>query len=80
MMTEINNLFSSIAIEPRDYQTRIVRQITDMFAGKHHTKDGALTPSIRSIMVESPTGSGKFADPSAQDNHSPPASPAQAKS
>ena len=59
MMTEINNLFSSIAIEPRDYQTRIVRQITDMFDGKHHTKDGALTPSIRSIMVESPTGSGK---------------------
>lgn len=57
MMTEINNLFS--AIEPRDYQTRIVRQITDMFAGKHRTKDGAIMPSIRSIMVESPTGSGK---------------------
>ena len=57
MMTEINNLFS--AIEPRDYQRRIVRQITDMFAGKHSSKDGAITPSIRSIMVESPTGSGK---------------------
>ena len=56
-MTEINNLFS--AIEPRDYQRRIVRQITDMFAGKHSSKDGAITPSIRSIMVESPTGSGK---------------------
>ena len=56
-MTEINNLFS--AIEPRDYQRRIVRQITDMFAGKHRSKDGAITPSIRSIMVESPTGSGK---------------------
>jgi superfamily II DNA or RNA helicase len=59
MMTEINNLFSSVAIEPRDYQQRIVRQITDMFAGKHSSKDGAITPSIRSIMVESPTGSGK---------------------
>jgi len=59
MMTEINNLFSSISIEPRDYQTRIVQQITDMFAGKHLTKDGAFTPSIGSIMVESPTGSGK---------------------
>ena len=57
MMTEINNLFS--AIEPRSYQRRIVRQALDMFTGKYISRSGASNSPFKSVMVESPTGSGK---------------------
>ena len=58
-MQEFDKIFAGIAIEPRDYQKRIVGQIIDMFNGNYLAKNGTVAPKIRSIMVESPTGSGK---------------------
>ena len=46
-------------VQPRDYQLRIVESAVQMFAGTkvHHDKD--LLPAANSVLVESPTGSGK---------------------
>jgi superfamily II DNA or RNA helicase len=46
-------------VEPRPYQARIVRKTLDMFLGKHRNGAGEVEPAARSVMIESPTGSGK---------------------
>ncbi len=45
--------------EPRPYQARIVRRTLDLFAGRAFDRRGEPEPVIHSVLVESPTGSGK---------------------
>ncbi len=46
-------------LQPRPYQFRIVTKVTDMFQGRHVGANGNLKPASKSVMIESPTGSGK---------------------
>jgi superfamily II DNA or RNA helicase len=48
-MLAVPDLIAGTAVEPRPYQERIVSQVLDLF----------LTRKLRSILIESPTGSGK---------------------
>ena len=45
----VEQLIAGTAVEPRPYQARIVAKALDLFLGKQ----------LRSVLVESPTGSGK---------------------
>jgi superfamily II DNA or RNA helicase len=53
------DVISKTRVEPRPYQGRIVGKALDMFQGRHKGGDGKLEPNARSILIESPTGSGK---------------------
>ena len=46
-------------VEPRPYQRRIVQSTVDMFLGNHLNRAGVKQPYARSVLIESPTGSGK---------------------
>ena len=46
-------------LEARPYQGRITEKATDMFRGHYRNKANELTPASMSVMIESPTGSGK---------------------
>lgn len=46
-------------IEPRPYQQRITKQLVKMFRGEFVRPNGQAEPDIDSVMIESPTGSGK---------------------
>src|SRR4051812_28133675 len=48
-MVTIDDLIRGTKVEPRPYQARIVGKALDLY----------LTKKLRSILVESPTGSGK---------------------
>lgn len=48
-MVTVDELIRGTAVEPRPYQSRIVAQALDLFLAKN----------LRSVLVESPTGSGK---------------------
>ena len=52
-------LISGFKIEPRDYQRRIVKTALEMYQGTYVGKNGKPNPAFKSVMVESPTGSGK---------------------
>ncbi len=45
--------------DPRPYQARIVRRVIDLFAGRAVNGRGEAEPGVNSVLVESPTGSGK---------------------
>ena len=45
--------------EPRPYQARIVRRAVDLFAGHATNRRGEPEPVVNSVLIESPTGSGK---------------------
>ena len=51
-------LAAGITIEPRSYQARVVERVVEMFTGSHTVGRHEL-PEARSVIVESPTGSGK---------------------
>jgi Rad3-related DNA helicase len=51
-------LLSGIAIDPRDYQQRVVDRVVEKFCGPHELPRQRL-PQARAVLVESPTGSGK---------------------
>jgi RNA polymerase sigma factor (sigma-70 family) len=51
-------LLSGIAIDPRDYQQRVVDRVVEMICGPHELPRQRL-PQARAVLVESPTGSGK---------------------
>lgn len=53
------SLVEGVSVEARSYQLRIMSQALDMFAGRHRNRLGHLEPEAHSVMVESPTGSGK---------------------
>ena len=46
-------------IDPRPYQTRIVNKTLNMFLGSYRNGAGESEPAARSVLIESPTGSGK---------------------
>jgi superfamily II DNA or RNA helicase len=54
----VEALAASVQIEPRDYQKQVVARVIAMFSGPHAERHVEL-PEARSVMVESPTGSGK---------------------
>lgn len=47
------------SIEPRPYQSRIVDKTVRMFLGTFQNSGGQTENAARSVMIESPTGSGK---------------------
>ncbi|NBU40319.1 MAG: hypothetical protein EBS51_05820 [Planctomycetia bacterium] len=53
-------LTAGVHLEPRDYQQRVVGRVIEMFSGPHVDR-GQELPAARSVIVESPTGSGKTA-------------------
>ncbi|MFH5803661.1 DEAD/DEAH box helicase [Alienimonas sp. DA493] len=55
----LDRLLPDTAVQPRPYQARIVRQALDHFAGRHVDSGGVPSPAARSVLIESPTGSGK---------------------
>ena len=52
-------LFAGLDVEIRDYQERIVRKTLAHFAGTYRDPADGAEPPAHSVMVESPTGSGK---------------------
>lgn len=58
-MEFVRNIAATTKLDPRPYQFRIVEKALNMFQGRHRTATGALEPNARSVLIESPTGSGK---------------------
>lgn len=59
MPKRLTSILAGTQIEPRPYQTTIVTKTDDMFGGRYVNGGGETEPSARSVMIESPTGSGK---------------------
>jgi len=59
MKVSITKIIARTEVEPRPYQQRIVTKVTDMFGGRYTNVLGHQDPASRSVMIESPTGSGK---------------------
>ena len=55
----LDALFSICDVDPRAYQRRIVRSAVQMFGGAYTHRDGKLADPAGSVLIESPTGSGK---------------------
>lgn len=58
-MKRLDAIIAKTRVEPRPYQRRIVSKAVDMFCGRWKAGDGSLELAARSVMIESPTGSGK---------------------
>lgn len=56
---DLDQLLARTAVSPRPYQQRIVQQVSDAYQGKSISRQGGSEPAVRSILIESPTGSGK---------------------
>jgi hypothetical protein len=54
----VDHLLAGLDIDPRDYQKRVVGRVIAMMSGPHIDRRVEL-PAARSVLVESPTGSGK---------------------
>jgi len=50
---------AGLDVEPRPYQQRIVRKACEMFSGEYVDRAGQREDAARSVLIESPTGSGK---------------------
>lgn len=59
MVKLVDSVISKTRVEPRPYQRRIVGKGLDMFMGRYKNLEGHPEPNARSILIESPTGSGK---------------------
>lgn len=55
----LDSIIARTRIEPRPYQRRIVGKVLDMYGGRWKGLDGKVEQAASSIMIESPTGSGK---------------------
>lgn len=55
----VQEIVSLSNIDPRPYQTRIVTKVLRMFEGTYCNGAGEQEAAARSVMIESPTGSGK---------------------
>lgn len=55
----LESLIARTAVDPRPYQRRIIAKALDMFQGRYKDGGGETVPAARSVMIESPTGSGK---------------------
>lgn len=58
-MIDVKKVAAATKLQPRPYQFRIVRKINDMYNGRYKNGAGELEQNARSILLESPTGSGK---------------------
>jgi superfamily II DNA or RNA helicase len=56
---DLDQLLARTAVSPRPYQQRIVQQVSDAYQGKSISRQGGSESAVRSILIESPTGSGK---------------------
>jgi superfamily II DNA or RNA helicase len=52
-------MLAAINVEARDYQHRIIEAAVRMFGGVQTGRDGRPLPAASSVLIESPTGSGK---------------------
>jgi superfamily II DNA or RNA helicase len=59
MVALVDSVIAGTKVETRPYQRRIVGKGLDMFMGRYRNGAGQLEPHARSILIESPTGSGK---------------------
>jgi len=59
IMQLVQEVVKSTNVQPRPYQIRIVAKSLDMFMGRYTNGEGIPEPNARSVMIESPTGSGK---------------------
>jgi superfamily II DNA or RNA helicase len=55
----IDRIIAGTRVQPRPYQARIVGKLLQMYGGQFIGKDGKQEVAAKSIMIESPTGSGK---------------------
>ena len=55
----IADVIKSTKVEPRPYQARIIQKAFECFQGVHVNTLGAIEAAARSVIIESPTGSGK---------------------
>lgn len=55
----VDSVIRSSALEPRDYQHRIISKSSDFYRGLSVTRSGDRLAPAASVMIESPTGSGK---------------------
>ena len=55
----LDSIISRTKVEPRPYQRRIVSKAVEMFCGRWKNSRGHVELPARSVMIESPTGSGK---------------------
>lgn len=58
-MIRLDSIIAESRVEPRPYQRRIVTKAVDMYCGRYKNGTGETEPAARSILIESPTGSGK---------------------
>lgn len=58
-MDLVDSVIQGTKAEPRLYQKSIARKTTDMFSGRYMNVHKQQEDAARSVMVESPTGSGK---------------------
>jgi superfamily II DNA or RNA helicase len=58
-MVNVADVIAGTKIEARPYQRRIVTKAIDMFQGRYENGAGEVESNARSILIESPTGSGK---------------------
>lgn len=58
-MKRIDTIIEDTLVEPRPYQRRIVKKTLDMFAGEYVNGADEREDAVDSVMIESPTGSGK---------------------
>ena len=55
----VDDVISGTLVEPRPYQRRIVSKADAIFGGRYQNTQGETEPPARSVIIESPTGSGK---------------------
>ena len=55
----IDSIVRETKVEPRQYQRRITSKASMMFSGHYADRAGVVYKPARSVMIESPTGSGK---------------------
>jgi superfamily II DNA or RNA helicase len=55
----VDQIIAGTNVQPRPYQRRIVGKVLDMYGGNHINKDGHQENAAKSIIIVSPTGSGK---------------------
>lgn len=58
-MSFVQQVIDASKVEPRPYQRKIIHKSSDMFMGRYLNVHRQQEPAARSVMVESPTGSGK---------------------
>lgn len=58
-MKNLNSILAQIDIDARDYQQRLVQKTLQMYEGPFKDRFGRNRSAVDSILIESPTGSGK---------------------